>query len=535
LSSTSPRVHRLPARIAKSVAVLLSAAVLLVSAGGYVVVQWFNGSIARVHLSLGKDRPPKAAAGSQNWLLVGTDSGAGTNGEYGDRVGQRSDTTILVHLDANGTTTNVSFPRDTMVTIPQHEDENGKPVAAKKDKFNSALAQNGKQGGASLLIRTVELLTHIHIDHYVSVDLNGFKKISEAVDGVNVCILPDSNVDDSQETDAKTGQMIYHHDTNINDSYSGFHGKVGPQKVVGEQALAFVRQRHGLPDSDISRIQRQQQFLGSVFRAATAAHVLFNPIRVAKLLAAFEKALTLDEETSLSDLEKLAQRLKGVDASKVRFETIPQRPLAFTDTDLGSVTPFEGVPGGIPTITPTGQGNNIGSVQILEQAPFEAMMAAIGGGDGTSAAPGRAVQKTPSVADVTVPPSQVDVTVENGVGRNGLAGAVTQALGRQGFRTGVPGPADSTDYATSQVRYAADNRQAARTVAAAIPGSVLKLDPSVASGIVLVVGANYSAVRSVTVRGGTTPAAAPTATPSAASSPAEAPVTADSQENRCTY
>jgi hypothetical protein len=134
---------------------------------------------------------------------------------------------------------------------------------------------------------------------------------------------------------------------------------------------------------------------------------------------------------------------------------------------------------------------------------------------------------------VTVPPSQIGVTVENGVGRNGLAGDVTQALGQQGFRTGVPGPADSTGYATSEVRYADGNKAAAQTVAAAIPGSVLKLDPSVTSGIVLVVGANYSSVGSVTLGTPTGPTA--TASPAALPSPTDAPVTADSPGNRCTY
>jgi LCP family protein required for cell wall assembly len=531
------RKRGMPARLANVLLVTLSAVVLLVSVGGYAVVKWFNGSIARVHLSLGPNRPAEAPKGSENWLLVGTDSGVDPTGEYGVRSGQRSDTTILVHLDADGTTTNVSFPRDTMVTIPEHLDPAGKTVAAKKDKFNSAIEQPGKQGGASLLVRTVQDLTHIRVDHYVSVDLNGFKKISEAVDGVEVCIKPYGKVDDSQEPDPVTKQPIYHHDTNIDDSYSHFHGKVGPQKVVGDQALAFVRQRHGLPDSDISRIQRQQQFLGSVFRAATAAHVLFNPIRVTKLLAAFEGALTLDYNTSLSDLENLALRLKGVDASKVRFETIPQRPLAFTDTDLGLVVPFNNQPGGIPTITPNGQSYNIGSVQILEQAPFQAMMAAIGGGDGSTRTPGKpAAKKSPTVTAVTVPPSQILVTVENGVGRTGLAGQVTQALGQQAFRTGAPGPADNTNYASSEVHYSGGNKDAAETVAAAIPGSVLRLDPTATNGIVLIVGANYTSVRAVTI-GDVTPAPTPSATVTPSSTPSASPalVTADSADNRCTY
>ena len=106
---------------------------------------------------------------------------------------------------------------------------------------------------------------------------------------------------------------------------------------MGDQALAFVRQRHGLPDGDIDRIKRQQQFLGSVFRTATSNRFLFNPAAVLRLLSAIKGALTLDQDTSLTDLEKLGIRLRGLDPSKVTFETIPQRGLEYTDTNLGQV------------------------------------------------------------------------------------------------------------------------------------------------------------------------------------------------------
>ncbi len=345
-------------RLVRTLAVCLSALVLIVSVGGYVVQAWFNGTVARVHLSLGSHRPPKTPAGSQNWLLVGTDDSA--TDQFGVRSGTRSDTTILAHLDADGTVTNVSLPRDTLVTIPAYTDRQKQKRPAHEDKFNAAISL----GGPSLLVRTVEQLTNVHIDHYMSVDLEGFEKISNVLDGVEVCIKP------STYTDPEDAAI-----TNINDGYSGFHGVVGQQKVSGAQALAFVRQREGLPNQDLDRIARQQQFLGSVFREATTNHFLFNPVKVAELVATIKGVITLDEGTSLSDLEKLALRLRGVDPGKVTFETIPQRGLEFSDTDLGTVTPYLDEPGGIPTLTPKGQAYNVGSVQVLDKPGLDAMLA----------------------------------------------------------------------------------------------------------------------------------------------------------------
>ena len=155
---------------------------------------------------------------------------------------------------------------------------------------------------------------------------------------MSVCILPSTYTEPGPD-----GGTI----TNINDGYSGFHGVDGVQTVVGNQALAFVRQRHGLPNGDIDRIKRQQQFLGSVFRTATKVnHFLFNPPPCCACSSAIKDSLTLDQDTSLTDLEKLGLRLRGVDPSKVTFETIPQRGLEFTDTNLGAGHPVPRQAGG---------------------------------------------------------------------------------------------------------------------------------------------------------------------------------------------
>ena len=511
------RSQGLAQRLAQGLAALLAALVLVVSVGGYAVVEWFNGSIARVHLSLGRNRPAEAPAGSQNWLLVGTDAGRP------NVPGERSDTTILTHLDANGTTTNVSFPRDTLVTIPAYTDAKRIRHPAHKDKFNAAIML----GGPSLLVTTVEDMTHIRIDHYVSVNLEGFKQISDALDGVEVCILHSDLV----QTYTENG--ITHVSTNIDDSFSGFKGVDGTQKVVGDQALAFVRQRHGLPDSDLSRIKRQQQFLGSVFRTATKVNLLFNPIAVTRLVEAFKNALTLDEQTSLTDLEKLGLRLRGVDPSKVSFETIPTRGLAASDTALGTI---DNSNPNVPTLTPTGQALSVGSVLILDQSEFDTMIDALKD-DAPTATSTPAVSPSTSrssgAGPVTVAPNQILVNVENGAGVNGLASRVTIALSGLGFKTGTPGPADATTYVKTEIRYAPKEKNSAYTVAAAIPGSILKADTAATNGIVLIVGANYTSALPVTIGQDAGSPPSPSAPPTVSSTPPTD--TAASETNRCTY
>jgi LCP family protein required for cell wall assembly len=496
------------------IALTVAFVVMLVSVGGYVVVQWFDGSIARIHLNLGQNRPASAAKGSQNWLLVGTDSRAGSSGAFGVAPGERSDTTILAHLDADGTTTNVSIPRDTLVTIPDYTDPKGEKIPAHKGKFNSAISE----GGGSLMVQTIEKLTNVRIDHYISVDLEGFAKISSALNGVQVCIKP------APAGFSEDGGAL----NNINDGYSGFHGKYGEQTVTGNQAVAFVRQRHGLPGSDFARMQRQQQFLGSVFRKATQANLLLNPIKVASLLAAIKDSLTLDQHTSINDLEKLAIHLRGVAANQLVFATLPTRGITLADTDLGQLS---GNPNA-PSLIPNGQTQDVGNVLVVEPGPFATLMAKL---KDEKAPPPALASAAPKIPTVSVAPSAVYVTVQNGVGRSGLAGTVVGALRLDGFQTSRPHSADHTGYPISLVRYAPGNKEAALSVQAAIPGSDLKEDPTVGNGIILTLGDNYSEVKTVQVMGQAAPVVSTPATPAAAPTTAAPVVTAASAGNRCTY
>lgn len=501
--------------------VTLSVLVVVASTGGYVVVRWFDGSIARIKLDFGNDRPPEASKGEQNWVLAGTDSRAGTGNEYGgDAVqGERSDTTILAHLDNDGTTTLMSIPRDTLVEIPPYDDDKGVSHPAHKDKFNAAIML----GGPSLMVRTIEGLTGIRVDHYVAVDLAGFKQITDAIGGVDVCIKPSTLVERSMNDE----RTEYLRSSNTNDPFSGFKGHVGENHLNGDQALAFVRQRHGLEGGDTARIRRQQQFLGQVFRQATATGVLLNPGRVSSLLGAVRDALTLDQDTSLSDLEKLAGRMRGLDATKLRFETVPTRE--FTESDAGAVF----INGGLQYREPGTNFDAIGLPLLVDQPQFDQLLARLKG-EAPPTPNASTTQEAP--APVTIPPSQVLVTAQNGTPTSGTARRATEALAQLGFRTNAPTVADASTYGASEVRYAPGQEESAQTLAAAVPGSVLKVDPTVTNGIVLVVGSSYTGTRPVTVLGQNS---APTPTPSkSASSPATIappPVTAADADNRCTF
>lgn len=130
--------------------------------------------------------------------------------------------------------------------------------------------------------------------------------MTDALGGVDVCVRASPHVETGVDDTGRPYRA-----TNLDDPFSQFHAAPGTVHLDGEQALAFVRQRHGFPDGDLSRIRRQQTFLGAVVRTATSSRILSDPVTVTRLLNAATGVLTVDDQTSVNDLEALAGRLRG--------------------------------------------------------------------------------------------------------------------------------------------------------------------------------------------------------------------------------
>ncbi|MEW2195274.1 LCP family protein [Streptomyces microflavus] len=284
---------------------------VLVSAGaGWWLYKKLDGNIttdtsAAAELKVyEKERPTPVVMDAQNILLIGSDSRAGENSEYGrdDGGSQRSDTTILLHLAADRkSATAVSLPRDLMVEIPSCRTGDDKETRKRFAQFNSAF----ELGGTACTIRTVERMTGIRIDHHMVVDFNGFKEMVDAVDGVEIC-LPKAIDDKDAHLDLPAGR----------------------QTLNGEEALGYVRARKTLGDgSDTERMERQQQFLGALVNKMQSNGVLLNPTRLYPVLDAATKSLTTDPGLdSLRDLYDLVRSMRDVPTEQVQFLTVPRQP-----------------------------------------------------------------------------------------------------------------------------------------------------------------------------------------------------------------
>ncbi|WP_405709938.1 LCP family protein [Streptomyces xanthophaeus] len=253
-----------------------------------------------------RERPAHLATGAQNILLIGSDSRSGKeNAPYGrDRGTQRSDTTILLHLPADRkSATAVSIPRDLMTQVPSCLKVDGDRTTEQLAQFNWAF----EWGGAACTIRTVEKLTGIRINHHMVIDFGGFKQMVDAVGGVEVCLKEP-----------------------MDDSEAKLKLPAGRQVLEGEQALGFVRARYSMGNgSDTERMQRQQQFLGSLVKKVQSNGVLLNPTRLYPLLDAATSSVTTDPGlASLRGLYELVRGVRDIPTEQIKFLTVPRRPYA---------------------------------------------------------------------------------------------------------------------------------------------------------------------------------------------------------------
>ncbi|MGD3112284.1 LCP family protein [Streptomyces sp. YGL11-2] len=278
----------------------------LLALGGWLLYARLDSNLATTDVdgALGSDRPARGAYGSLNILLLGSDSRAGKNAQYGaGDSGARSDTAMLVHLNkGRQQATVVSIPRDTMVARPACPLPNGHTSSATAaTMFNSTYFV----GGSACAVKTVERLGKVRIDHVLDVDFTGFKKLVDAVGGVTV----------------STDRAIHDKDSHL-DLEAGRH------RLNGEQALGLVRTRHGVGDgSDLGRIKLQQKFMAALAAELNGSGLLTDPVRLYKVADAATSALTTDKALgSVRDLLSLARSLAGLKPSEITFRTLPVGP-----------------------------------------------------------------------------------------------------------------------------------------------------------------------------------------------------------------
>jgi LCP family protein required for cell wall assembly len=302
--SGRPRGARRSRRWGRRIGVFLL--VLLVVLVGLAV--WVDSRLNRVDALADYQGRPAATPGT-DWLIVGSDSRQGLDETRrrelgtGQAAGRRADTMMLLHIPrGTGKPVLVSLPRDSYVPIPGRG----------RNKLNAAYAF----GGPQLLARTVEQVTGIRIDRYMEVGFDGFASVVDAVGGVQIC--PDRA---------------------MRDPVAGLNVKAGCQVVGSKQALAYVRTRAG-GRGDLDRVERQQEFLGSLIGKSTSPGVLLNPFRSVPLLLRGTEAVAVDRAAHVWNLVRFPFAMRAISSGGGVATTVPVAGTA-TFPGAGSVVQWD--------------------------------------------------------------------------------------------------------------------------------------------------------------------------------------------------
>jgi LCP family protein required for cell wall assembly len=301
---------------------------LLLIVGGLLYANWKFSQVHRVAVGSVLD----GGGSGTNVLIVGSDTRAGADpnapdaggilGNATDRPppGQRSDTIMVLHLGAGGNKM-LSIPRDLIVTTAD---------TGEKTRINASF-NTDLGGGPQRLIKTVKQNLGIPINRYMEVDFVTFAGLVDAVGGITID-FPYPAFDNNTGLDIKTA---------------------GPQKLNGEQALAYVRSRHYTeikedgkphedPTADLGRIQRQQVFLQTVMGKVANSS---NPFTLLKVGGEISKGIRLDDKLSLWGALQLAWDMKGLHPESVPLPVAPNRDnatLHLVEPDAtGVLAPFK--------------------------------------------------------------------------------------------------------------------------------------------------------------------------------------------------
>ncbi|WP_375485878.1 LCP family protein [uncultured Mycobacterium sp.] len=313
------RVRR---RLTRGCLALMSVAAVLLTGTGWWVAHGALGGIT-VSQALGSE-DPRSSGGAMNILLIGLDSRKDQDGNDlpwailkhlhagdSDAGGYNTNTLILVHVGADDRVVAFSIPRDDWVPfsgVPGYNHIKIKEAYGLTKQYveqklvdkgvgdQKELETKGREAGRAATLRAVRNLTGVPIDYFAEVNLAGFYDLTQSLGGVQVCLK----------------HAVY-------DEYSGADFPAGRQTLNAEQALSFVRQRHGLENGDLDRTHRQQAFLSAVVRQLQDSGTLTDLSKLKSLIAVARKDVVLSAGWD----ENQFRRVAALAGSNVEYRTLP--------------------------------------------------------------------------------------------------------------------------------------------------------------------------------------------------------------------
>jgi LCP family protein required for cell wall assembly len=439
-------------KVLRILVALASILALSLTGASWCLVHQALGGFA-ISQALGLDFP-RSGDGAMNILLIGLDSRKDQDGNDlppeildklhagdSDSGGYNTNALILVHISADNRVVAFSIPRDDYVAvdgIPGYshvkiKEAYGRKKADTEQKLvdkgvvdQHQLETQGREAGRAATLAAVRNLTGVPIDYFAEIGLASFYDLAAGLGGVEVCL-----------------------NQPVSDDYSGADFPAGRRKLNAEQALAFVRQRHGLDNGDLDRTHRQQAFLVAVMRKLKDQGSFTDLSKLDSLIDIARKDIVLSKGWS----DEQFRRIGEIAGGSVEYRTLPV--LRYDTVD--------------------GQ-----DVNIVDPDAIKAQVTAAFDGGATS------------TTTNTQPSSTVDVI--NAGNTEGLAATIAKELSRRGYTDGQVRSPFSGEPRDTGIDYGSGAATDAQTLATLVGiNSSPRLDATQEPGhIRVILGADYT-------------------------------------------
>ena len=233
--------------------------------------------------------------GRINILLLGSDTDQKFTNADGTHT-YLAQTDIVVTIDpATKNIAMLSIPRDFWINVP----------GSGMHKLDEAYAL----GGVALSRETIYQDFGIPINYYAWVGLDGFVKVIDTVNGIDVDVIHPITDDQYPDDVGNNTTDIYR--------YKRLYLAPGPQHLGGIEALEYVRSRHADLVGDFGRSARQQQILKQLKNKLNNPGIVEKLPELANDLNGYVKT-----DMQLTDIFNLLTYARGLDTSKIEQVTL---------------------------------------------------------------------------------------------------------------------------------------------------------------------------------------------------------------------
>ena len=253
------------------------------------------------------------------YLIIGSDKRTNNSSASRGYVdGQRADVIILGIINEETLDQYLlSIPRDLLIK---------NSCTQSIERINSTFSKNDCGNSAENLAANIQILTGLTVNHFASFNFEGFEKIIDSFDGIEICVEKTQREGFSFEL--QKGCQTVEGSTALNWVVSRNTEVLVGEKVIDKNGNDISEWEKMEGVSDLSRNDRQQYIILQLL----AEIKNFNSLgELSNFISTLEDAFVIDENLSLNNAVNILWNFRDSNLSDINKLSIPVNPYELND------------------------------------------------------------------------------------------------------------------------------------------------------------------------------------------------------------